>query len=492
MDEEIILKKDPDARGLRELYESPDIVPPNKFFPIINPTIYGPKGDDAPDQADQFLNRIGWVTPKIQRLRAAHEEEQRLMPAYNDYLAYKLAKAKAPTLAEAADRFGLSPSVAPQSMMPGPQVTTPGNLEDVIGGTDLAQGIGDIPLRPGLQPKGFPQTGGPFGLPLYAQPRPLSTTPLTPQYEFPTSTPGPQVPNLQAPLRPLDQQIVGARVEALKHPRVAPAVPQGLQEFDRMVQAEMAAAVEENGGKPLSARQISNVYLRIGKVYSPGALPGSPEHEKVTGEAQKAQAEGRYGVPKMNAEIEALGAKAAHDRAETDASIKQLMGRMQETQARIGLLNTQASTVGVKAELAEQTQRLLVARGALAGYVKDIEGLPTELKNELLRTYFSGVTGVATTPKPLGPIDRLLQPYLGGPTEGEGIEKAPEGTFAPRGSRNPSGQPLTPNLPPTVRNQAEESLIELGRMMKENEIITSPITGKRLQKRGNKLTEVKE
>lgn len=463
MGEEIILKKDPDARGLRELYESPDIVPPNKFFPIINPTIYGPKGDDAPDQADQFLNRIGWVTPKIQRLRAAHEEEQRLMPAYNDYLAYKLANAKAPTQAEAADRFSLSPSVAPQSMMPGPQVTTPGNLEDVIGGTDLAQGIGDIPLRPGLQPKGFPQTGGPFGLPLYAQPRPLSTTPLTPQYEFPTSTPGPQVPNLQAPLRPLDQQIVGARVEALKHPRVTPAVPQGLQEFDMMVQAEMAAAVEENGGKPLSARQISNVFLRVGKVFSPGALPGSPEHKKVAGEALQAQAEGSLAELKIQAVIEGMRAKASLDRAESTSIMSQLAGRLREREAHIKLMGTQASTIGQKAELADATKGLQEAKAGFLLYsiLYDTGKMNRELENAILKFVVGGMTGLATTPKAPGPLEGLFPHALGGEQEGAGVELAPGSTTSPRGSGNPSGQSLTPNAPPAVRNQAEEELKKL-------------------------------
>lgn len=439
---------------------TPENIDPKRMFGLVQAAL-------DPDERKFFKARLGvdsyemgdYLMPTGRFDRARKDREAIQNAVMKEGLA--LMDPMRPTQEEAG-QYGIAPSPHTQSQLPTRSMQVDRALvpdtfdidqlqpQGTLGRTEIpgrSPFTGDVenPLRPEIP--SIPARPSFYQDPGYQQ-RTL---------EFPGG------PNPNAPLRPIQQQALNATMEARKHPRVPAAAPAGLQEFDRMAQAEMAAAVEENGGKPLSARQISDVYLRVGKVYSPGARPGSPEYGEATGKAQKAQAEGSLAVPKIQADIEGMRARASHDRSESTSIMSQLEGRLREREAHIKFMGTQASTIGQKAELADATKGLQDAKAGFLLYSKlyDTGKMNRELENKILEFVVSGMTGLATTPKAPGPLESILPPALGGEQQGAGVELVPGSTASPRGSRNPSGQPLAPNVPPVVRNQAEDELKKL-------------------------------
>lgn len=333
---------EPDRDALRLLVDRPGGASETEFFQAMSPKTWEiPQADTV----DQLMNSLGIVTPGVAAGRKRAEEYEQLAPLYKEFMQRKLGQAFSPSQAEAINRgFIPTPSVAPQTMMPGPRVTTPGNLEDVIGGYSSA--ASEPQTRPGLQPEGFPQNTGPFGLPQPYLPGTTLMTPLTPPYQFPTNEPGPMVPNMQAPLRPIDQGIVNARIEALKHPRAAVTIPAGLQEHERMVQAEINAQVVENGGKPLSARALADIELKVGKVYTPEAQKGTPTYRKTSAEAGIQETEQGRRDQLLDATIKEKTSRATLETQQTLDAAGLFQARLKHLESQAALDNANAGRLG--------------------------------------------------------------------------------------------------------------------------------------------------
>ena len=492
---ETVVKWEPDRNLVRELYDSPNPVTQEQFRKTLAPDVFAKPHGDA---VDHFLNGLGIVTPGVAAARARAQAAHLIDPLYKEYLGTRLQNASAPTYDEAASRTGLTPSVHPSTMMPGPRVTTPGNLDEVIGGNQPA--IGEPQLRPGLQPEGVPQQAGPFGLPQPYQPGPVSTTPLTPQYRFPTNEPGPLVPNMQAPLRPLDQQIVGARIEAMKHPRAGAA--QGAVEYMDIRDNLLAETQASHPKTPVTAAEVSYASQVAGKVFGQGSRPGSPEREEVVqknlfrpGESASLTAKNYASAEQDHASAEDIwnytqtkNEKGKAERRSLDAGVVHAEQRVQTAQDKAAISAIESKLTFWKANMAWDTMKPDARQQMMMRILKDVLPEGTKIGPEDLGWFMS----IFKNPKMTLQTD--IPPKESVTAEpGRAYQPQSSVTPAPEGSRNPSAPSLAPSTPPAQAPiSAEERLIELGRTMKDGEVIMSPVTGKKLRKEGNKLREVKE
>ena len=357
---EIKVGWEPDRDRLRALVERPGGVSETEFFQAMSPKTW-----EVPqaDTVDRLLNTLGIVTPGVAAGRKRGEEYEQLAPLYKEFMARKLGNAFAPTQAEAIDR-GLipSPSVAPQSMMPGPRIeTAPSNIDQALAPTGAAPSVG-MALRPGMTGQGLdpldlrgqplgghfqtaslpppglvPQEVGPFGVSPFQE-----RQPQPPVYQPPMMAPGPMVPNMQAPLRPIDQGIVHAKTEQMKtRPVAAPHVT------DAVLNAERAKRYEAiKHGTPEQFPGEGQYLENLLGVYQKGAAPNTAEGQKAQHEAEisRIEALNRPGV--LESTINEKKARATWETRQAVDSVETFQARLDRLKSQTNWDNAQAGRLG--------------------------------------------------------------------------------------------------------------------------------------------------
>lgn len=480
---EIKVGWEPDRDRLRALVERPGGVSETEFFQAMSPKTW-----EVPqaDTVDRLLNTLGIVTPGVAAGRKRGEEYEQLAPLYKEFMARKLGNVFAPTQAEAIDR-GLipSPSVAPQSMMPGPRVeTAPSNIDQALAPTGAAPSVG-MALRPGMTGQGLdpldlrgqplgghfqtaslplpglvPQETGPFGVSPFQE-----RQPQPPAYQPPTMAPGPMVPNMQAPLRPIDQAIVAAQTHAMGLRQPA-AHAQGDYPYRDNIAKLEAAAIAENDGRPLSARQIADIAETVHKTFNPVERPGSTNARKAKAEADTAMIESEKRAKVLDATIAEKTAQASWETQQALDAAGMFQAKLKYLASQTNLNDVNAGRVGQTVfnqqaviELQRASKTLDGIKAAWAMGNVDEQGLMALMKSYLETTQkqlqLQGVPPNAIS-ELLGfpPSQMTTVPGMGGPPPVSGMT----------GSITPSTSSVTPQTPQApVVNKAEEELKALER-----------------------------
>ena len=407
---EIRLKGNPDERTLRDMFQSSDPVSLMDFAKASSPLF---KDYTPASTFTHALNNLGIVTDDVAKARQrAVELESAIIPAFKIFTEHRIAQAKAATQEEAQAQF---PNVQ-LSPHPSSQVELPG------------------PVQPGM--------------------------------------PQPTVPNLQAPLRPFQRDVVGADVAQMGHQRVQVPGDVQLVQYSMKLQAAMRDPRNTPEQQKEYAQQLKE--LQIGQTggYSKQANPESPEGRIKLAEANIA-------VPKLAADLYATLGKGTHDYASSNKISQELLPHIDEMLAHTRLLITQGRTAVQRGDLAQDVERLNDVKAKLSGLIAfGKTNMSPEVYNTLVSSIIDGLGGLKAVPPPVTGLRKAAEHILPesmkgiipGRSKGDvGIERV--APVAPstqsRETSTPSTVPSAPNVAPNV---AADELLKLQKAMKEGEI----------------------